>query len=172
MKLRKLGPAIILSSLIILSSIPPAEAGILNNASQLVNLVGTSDSSGIIPLTSFQRVMPDGARAPFVIPGNRVLLVTKIYFLIASNQAVNQAQFAIAPFYYRNTSIANGFGDKVVDIDSGFPLTIWSSNFNVKVINLANSQTVPGTLTCRIVGLLAPPEAQMPPIYSLLLIDQ
>ena len=50
----------------------------------MVNLVGSSDSFGIIPLSSFQRVMPDGTTAPFVIPGNRVLLITKIMFYIAS----------------------------------------------------------------------------------------
>jgi hypothetical protein len=172
MKLKKIGLAIILASLIILSSMPLAEAGIFNSASQIVNLVGASGSSGIIPLSSFRRVMPDGSTTPFVIPSNRVFLVTKIFVVIASGQTVPKAQFQMAPFYYRNLSIANGFGDKVVDIESGFPLAVWSSNFNVKVVNMANNySTVPGILQCRIVGLLAPPEAVGAPIDLLLLFD-
>ena len=169
MKFKQIATAIILASLIILSTLQLAEADILNSASQIVNLVGASDSSGIIPLSSFRRVMPDGSTAPFVIPGNRVFLITKILFVIASSQTVPNAQFQMAPFYYRNLSIANGFGDKVVDIESGFPISVWSSNFNAKVVNKANSSTtVPGILRCRIVGLLAPPEAVLNSVYLLL----
>ena len=62
MKLRNLGLSLILAALIIVAY-PPAAAGILKSASQMVNLVGSSDSSGIIPLSSFQRVMPDGTTA-------------------------------------------------------------------------------------------------------------
>ena len=114
----------------------------------------------------------DGSTAPLVIPGKRVLLITKIIFYIASSPDVPMAQFQMVPFYYKNLSISNGFGGKVVDIKSGFPLAVWSSNFNVKVVNKANSQTIPGTLQCRIVGLLAPPEAVTVPLDLLLLLDK
>lgn len=171
MKLRKIGLALILASLIIVAYMPPAAAGILKNASQMVNLVGSSDSSGIIPLSSFRRVMPDGTTAPLVIPGNRVLLITKIMFHIASGQTVPNAQFRMEPFYYKMVSISNGFGSQNVDIESGFPMAVWSSNYNVRVINRDNAQTVPGALRVRIIGLLAPPEAVLIPIDLLLLLD-
>jgi hypothetical protein len=171
MKLRNSGLALILVALIIVAYIPPAAAGILKSASQIVNLGGSSDSSGIIPLSSFQRVMPDGTTTPFAIPGNRVFLITKIMFYIAYQGDVPNAQFRMAPFYNKNVSISNGFGSQNLDIESGFPLAVWSSNFDVRVINKDNSQTVPGTLKCRIIGLLAPPEAIIAPIYLLLLLN-
>lgn len=171
MKHRKLGTAITLALLILCTYTPSATAGILKTASQIVNLVGSSDSSGIIPLSSFQRVMPDGSTTPLVIPGNRVLLITKIMFYIASSQTVPNAQFRLEPFYYKMAPIANGFGGQTVDIESGFPISVWSSNFNVKVVNRDDGQTVPGTLKVRLVGLLAPPEAVLIPIDLLLLLD-
>jgi hypothetical protein len=171
MKLRNLGLTLILAALIMVAYIPPAAAGILKSASQMVNLVGSSDNTGIIPLSSFQRVMPDGSTAPFIIPGNRVLLITKIMFYIASAQTVPNAQFRMEPFYNKNVAISNGFGSQNVDIESGFPIAVWSNSFNVRVINRADSQTVPGTLKCRIIGLLAPPEAIIVPINLLLLLE-
>ena len=171
MKLRNLGLSLILAALIIVAYIPPAAAGILKSASQMVNLVGSSDGSGIIPLSSFQRVMPDGTTVPFVIPGNRVLLITKIMFYIASAQTVPNAQFRMEPFYNKNVDISNGFGSQDVDIESGFPIAVWSSDFNVKVINKVGQTTVPGTLKCRLIGLLAPPEGILVPINLLLLLD-
>jgi hypothetical protein len=174
MKLRKLGTAALLAALIMVSQMPPAAAGILDSASQMVNLVGTSGASGIIPLTSFQRVMPDGTLTSFAIASNRVLLITKIVFRLSAGQTASSALFQIAPFYYvgagaftvNATSVS---GD--IDIESGLPLGVWSDSFNAQVSISGNGQAIPGTLVCRMVGILAPRDALIVPIYELLLSD-
>jgi hypothetical protein len=178
MKLRKICTALILASLVMLAYTPSAESGILNNASQIINLTGTSDSTGTLQFSDFRRVMPDGSTESFVIPPNRVLLVTKIYFLLSSSTTGANAYLAMGTadtsqpqFYSKSALVSGGLYYSLADIESGFPLALWPGSFVTRVIDRSNSQALPGTLKCRIVGLLAPPEAVMAPTYLLLLLD-
>jgi hypothetical protein len=153
---------------------PPATAGILDSASQMVNLVGTSDASGIIPLTAFQRVMADGTLTSFAIPGNRVLLITKIMFRLAAGQTASSALFQIAPFYYVGAGASTVNATSVsgdIDLESGLPLGVWSDSFNAQVSIPGIGQAIPGTLACRIMGILVPENASIVPIYELLFSD-
>jgi hypothetical protein len=178
MKLRKICTALILASLVMLAYTPSAESGILKSASQIINLTGTSDSSGTLQFSSFRRVMPDGSTESFVIPHNRVLLVTKIYFVLSSSITGAAAYLAIGPsdvtktqFYTKSATVSGGLYDSVADIESGFPLALWPGSFVTRVVNRSTNLALPGTLQCRIVGLLAPPEAVTVPIDLLLLLD-
>jgi hypothetical protein len=163
MKPKRFYLTICLISIFILASAGMARSGILDAASQMVNLTG----NGAVPVafTSFQQVLPDGTSQPFTLPSDKVFVITKVIWSFypqnTSFTGSAQLRFGTNPtstaFYSKRTSFTNGSGSGENDnIPTGIPIGVWTQSYGAYVVNLADNTLLPGTLSMRVVGFLAP----------------
>jgi hypothetical protein len=148
----------------ILASAGMARSGILESASQMVNL---TVNGAVVPVDfpSFQQVLPDGTSQPFTLPSGKVFVITKVIWSFypqnTSFTGSAQLRFGTSPtsiaFYSKRTSFTNGGGSGENDnIPTGIPIAVWTQSYGAYVVNLADNTLLPGTLFMRVVGFIAP----------------
>jgi hypothetical protein len=165
MQIRKIFPGICLIVLCITGFMPTAQAALINSPSQPVDLQynpPTDDTSGILPFSKLMRVKSDGTAVPFVLPSNQELVVTYVHLGISavSPSLATNADLRMGPFYSRSQVMTNGGVSFADSLDPGFRITAGGfSNplYNYfSVADLKNGGIIPGRITVRLVGYLAP----------------
>jgi hypothetical protein len=145
-----------------------SNAGILDNASQIVNLTASSTSDTKLPLSAFARVTPDGAIIPFD-PGSNVVVLNKIMwkFKPDNSQITNPVQLRLTkiPFLASNVSFYNkksgvgsdGYASEDDNIAPGIPVAIQdATTWGFFVVDLVTNLPISGSLAIRLVGFLTP----------------
>lgn len=158
-------PGLILTFLV--SAAGLSSAGILDNASQIVNLTA-SGTGTVLSLSTFARVTPDGASIAFD-PGNNVVVINKIMwkFKPDSAQITNPVQLRLtrSPFsqsgvtFYSKTSVVGGDGYAVENdnVAPGIPIKIENADdWGFYVVDLGSNLPIPGSLAIRMVGFMTP----------------
>jgi hypothetical protein len=145
----------------------------LDRVSQIVNLKGSS-TTGEMNFASLLRVMPDGTEAPFIIPANRVLLITRFYFDLKTTSTEPNANVRLEPFLFpaAGSNIVNGNCSGFMTFASGCPVGLpstTSSPYLIRSIIPGVGTTIPGALNVYITGFLLNPNDPMTTINYLLL---
>jgi len=163
MKVRKIIPGICLLALFITGLMPAAQAVLVNNPWQPVDLRNlASDTSGILPFSQLVQVKSDGTSVPFVLPPNQELVVTYVHLGITavSTSLVTNVDLRMGPFYSRSLMMTNGSAAFIDSFDPGFRIN--AAGFSdplynyFSVADLKNGGIVPGRIVVRLVGYLAP----------------
>jgi hypothetical protein len=147
-----------------------SSAGILDNASQIVNLTA-SGTGTVVPLSTMGRVTPDGAIIPFDPGSNVVVVINKIMwkFKPENPQIMNPVQLRLTkiPFLDSNVSFYNkksgvggdGYASEDDNIAPGIPIAIQdATKWGFFVVDLVTNQPISGNLGVRMVGFLTPAE--------------
>lgn len=143
-------------------------AGILDNASQIVNLTAGSTSDTKLPLSAFVRVTPEGTNITFD-PGSNVVVINKIMwrFKPDSTQIPNPVQLRLTAIPFSNSGVTfyskksgvggDGFASENDNVAPGIPLKIQDAGaWGFFVVDLVTNQPISGSLSVRLVGFMTP----------------
>jgi hypothetical protein len=152
----------------LVSATGPSSAGILDNASQIVNLTVSGDGVTVLPLSAVARVTPDGGIAPFDPGSNVVVVINKIMWKFKPvNGQTNPIQLRLTAipfsgsgvsFYNKKSSVGgDGYAAENDNIAPGIPVAIHDPTaWGFYVVDLVSGQPISGNLGIRMVGFLAP----------------
>jgi hypothetical protein len=145
-----------------------AGAGILDNASQIVNLSAGSSSATVVPLSAFVRVTPDGTNIVFDPGSNVVVVINKIMWKFKpDNTQTNPVQLRLTAipfsasgvsFYNKKSGVGgDGYAAENDNVAPGIPVAIQdASKWGFYVVDLVTNQPIPGSLAIRLVGFITP----------------
>lgn len=165
MKISKIFPGICLIVLFVSGLIPMAQAALVDNPRQPVDLLynpGSADTSGILPFSNLLQVKSDGTSVPFVLPPNQELVVTYVHLGITAvnTSLATNADLRMGPFYSRALSMTNGNAAFIEDLDPGFRINATGFSdplYNYfSVVDLKNGSIIPGRVVGRLIGYLVP----------------
>jgi hypothetical protein len=156
-----------LAAALILASWVGAEAEILTDPSQIINLVAVSDSTGLVPFNALQLIPPDGgAPATWSFPSGRVLVVTALAFTFQATDTQLNQQVVLTDtssatgFVPITVAITGGVAKGSTTVSTGFVVgpAFWNSNTVFKVARVGDPQmaAIPGTLKVRVHGFIYP----------------
>ena len=159
-------PGLILTLLV--SAAGLSGAGILDNASQIVNLAA-SGTGTVVPLNTVARVTPDGGIIPFDPGSNVVVVINKIMWKFKPDnpQITNPVQLRLTAipfspsgvsFYNKKSGVgSDGYAFENDNIAPGIPVAIQdATKWGFFVVDLVTNQPIPGNLGVRMVGFLTP----------------
>ena len=137
-----------------------ANAGVLNSASQMVNL-NNPITGNTAATNTLQRVNADGTfQNPFVLQAGYTYAITKVIWRFApTGSVVGPLQLRLGQFYGKLGGL-DAYGEWSANDNSisGLPISApaWNGGgYSFAVIDLGNNNvTVPGTLGIRVVGFI------------------
>jgi hypothetical protein len=143
-----------------------AGAGILDKASQLFNIMASSNAgSTSVPLSAFKQVNPDGSIGDFN-PQPNVVVVTKVLWRFKPDGAqTNAVQLKLASAYNdtnyfygkKNVVGADGYAADNDNITPGIPVNISNASaYAFYVVDLGTGNAISGSLVIRLTGYLTP----------------
>jgi hypothetical protein len=146
-----------------------AGAGILDNASQIVNLSASSSSATVVPLSAFARVTPGGTSIAFDPGSSVVVVINKIMwkFKPDNTQITNPVQLRLTAipfspssvaFYGKKSSVGgDGYAFENDNIAPGIPVDVQDASiWGFYVVDLVTNQPISGSLAIRLVGFMTP----------------
>ncbi len=147
----------LLAFILVLVSVAAAPGAILQTGSQLINLVSPGTSG---PFSFKDMLMKDinGTAVPFSVPEGQVLMITRVgWNFTADNSSLNETvQLNVGNYWRVGAKMTNGFASASDSVNPGIAVTNFITA-NIYVSDLNDIQTpIPGTLSLRIVGYLAP----------------
>lgn len=144
-------------------------AGILDNASQIVNLTVSGNGVTVLPLSTVAKVTADGGIIPFDPGSNVVVVINKIMWKFKPDNAqlTNPIQLRLTAipfsgsgvsFYNKMSGVgSDGYASENDNIAPGIPIAIEdASKWGFFVVDLVSGQPISGNLGIRMVGFLAP----------------
>lgn len=145
-----------------------ASAGILDNASQIVNLTAGSTSATVLPLNVFSRVNPDGTSVTFDPGSSVVVVINKIMWRFKPDNAQTnpvQLRLTVIPFsssgvsfYSKKSGVGgDGFASENDSVTPGIPVKVQNAAaWGFYVVDLVTGQPISGSLSIRMVGFMTP----------------
>ncbi len=157
MKPWKLKGALLLAVILVLAYAAATTGAILQTGGQLINLVSPTGNSGLFAFKDMLMKDINGNPVPFSIPAGQVLVITRVgWNLTANNSSLTETvQLTVGNYWRVGARMTNGFASAGDVVNPGIAVT--ESAASIYVSDLNNIQTfIPGDLSLRIVGYLAP----------------
>jgi hypothetical protein len=150
-------PIFLALALMVSSTIGANAYSLLQKGSQAVMLIGISNSSGVVLLKNFQKVMPNGTLQSANFPRNTVFIATHIIwsFTATNSGLTGAAELRAGPYYSDKVTLSNGGTGDVDNISTGIVFGDMPDDCSARVVNVADESTIPGYLGVRVVGYLA-----------------
>ena len=165
MKSKQIWLTISLIFILIFAAAGLAWSGIVNSASQLINLEASSTSLTSVALTAFKKVNSDGTIADFN-PGSNVVVITKVIWRFKPDAAqTNPVQLKLAAnaadtyyFYGKKSGVGgDGYASDNDNITPGIPVAVTNpGSYAFYVVDLVTGLPISGSMTIRLVGFLTP----------------
>jgi hypothetical protein len=157
----KLSVAFTLLVVLALLGAGAAPAAILQKGSQMVNLVvsptNTPDNNGDVAFSDLYLVDPDGSYAPFVLPANTVLIISKIaWHFVPSQGTTGLVQLNVGEYYRMRAQINNNYCSGGDSILPGVAATNMGARIYLEKVGDLSRTPIPGILSMRLVCFIAP----------------
>ncbi len=155
---RKLSAALILLLSLALFSGGAAPAAILQKGSQIVNLVVPATNNGSIAFNALMIRRPDGSTAPYTLPPNSVLMITKVAwnFKPADTQFSGLVQLNLGEYYRARAQVINSYCSGNDLVLPGAPAANMSALIYLERVGDPDRTPLPGTLSMRLVCYTVP----------------
>jgi hypothetical protein len=157
---RRVYAAAFLALVLICLQVGPARPGILEKASQLINLVRTDPNP--ISLSSFLRCLPNGEAVAYTLPAGSVFMLTKMSWGFTATNTPEGAVppdgdilFTVGNYYRAKAKLVNGRAGAVDGTTFGVPISNMSQAVKVSRFDQPG-QVLPGTISIRLIGYTAP----------------
>lgn len=157
MKPWKLRATLLLVLILVLTSAGGVPGAILEKGNQLINLVNPLVNTGQFPFTGLYIRNTNGDAVPFT-GTDQVLVITKVLWTFtATDSSLNYTmQLNIGNYFRMSAKFTNGLASGSDGVIPGIPITNFNSNIYVCKQDDPDYVPIPGNLSMRLVGYLAP----------------
>jgi hypothetical protein len=149
---------LLLMGMMVLTGMASA-ASILENASQIAQVVSPPGNTGSFPISSMLVVKAKGQLEPIPmpLPENQVFIVTRIIgYFIADNPNLNDlTTFNLGDYYRTSPVLTNGFWSFTDGITPGIPITNLGATVYLHLEADSTKTPIPGKLNLRVMGYTA-----------------